>query len=74
MLFRNLFWQAAKVTYQAQFEYVMNKIKNESKDAYKHLMDRNPKSWSIAFLETSRGCDAVENGISECFNAVIVDA
>lgn len=74
VLYRNLFWKAAKCTYPQQFEEVMNEIKKESKEAYKHLMDRNPKSWSRAFLETGRDCDAVENGISECFNAVLVDA
>nr|GEY28104.1 hypothetical protein [Tanacetum cinerariifolium] len=46
----------------------------ESFDAYQHLMDRQPKSWSRAFFEIDRACDAVENGISECFNSLIVDA
>lgn len=72
--YRNLFWKAAKATYPAQFDAVLNDIKAESMDAYKHLMDRNPESWSRAFLQTGRSCDAVENGISECFNAVLVDA
>ena len=52
----------------------MNQIKDLSKDAYQHLMDRQPKSWSRAFFVTDRACDAVENGISECFNSLIVDA
>nr|GEW81781.1 putative reverse transcriptase domain-containing protein [Tanacetum cinerariifolium] len=36
-------------------------------------MHKNPKTWSIAFSEVDRGCEAVENGFSECFNSVIVD-
>ncbi|GJZ52731.1 hypothetical protein Tco_0607616, partial [Tanacetum coccineum] len=74
VLYRNLFWKAAKASYPAKFQEVMNEIKDLSKDAYQHLMDRQPKSWSRAFFETDRACDAVENGISECFNSLIVDA
>ncbi|GKD95397.1 hypothetical protein Tco_1375234 [Tanacetum coccineum] len=74
VLYRNLFWKAAKASYPAKFQEVMNEIKDLSKDAYQHLMDRQPKSWSRAFFETDRVCDAVENGISECFNSLIVDA
>ncbi|GJW75232.1 hypothetical protein Tco_0134602 [Tanacetum coccineum] len=31
------------------------------------------KGWSRAYFTTDKACDAVENGISECFNALIVD-
>nr|GEX71052.1 hypothetical protein [Tanacetum cinerariifolium] len=43
-------------------------------DAHKHLMERKSESWSRAFFSTDKSCDAVENGISECFNALIVEA
>ncbi|GJX94027.1 multidrug resistance-associated protein 5 [Tanacetum coccineum] len=36
-------------------------------------MDKNPKTWSRAFLEVDRGCEAIENDFSECFNSVIVN-
>ncbi|GKF74788.1 multidrug resistance-associated protein 5, partial [Tanacetum coccineum] len=42
-------------------------------DAYKHLMDRHPESWSRAYFTTDKACDAIENGISEYFNALIVN-
>ena len=74
MQYRNLFWKAAKATYPARFEKVMKEIQDVSKEAHKHLMDRHPESWSRAFFTTDKACDAVENGISECFNALIVDA
>ncbi|GJS94482.1 multidrug resistance-associated protein 5 [Tanacetum coccineum] len=73
VLYRNLFWQAAKATYPTMFEKVMKEIQCINKDAYKHLMDRHPESWSRAYFTTDKACDAVENGISECFNALIVD-
>lgn len=74
VLFRNLFWKAAKATYPAKFDEVMKELQNVSKEAHKHLMDRNPQSWSRAFFLTDKACDAIENGISECFNSLIVDA
>lgn len=74
VLFRNLFWKASKATYPAKFEKYMEELNRTSKDAVKHLRDRQPKSWSRAFFTTDRACDAVENGISECFNSLIVDA
>lgn len=74
VIYRNLFWKAAKATYPAKFEAVMQELKQVSKDAHKHLMDKQPQSWSRAFFTTDKACDAVENGISECFNALIVEA
>ncbi|GJR64872.1 hypothetical protein Tco_0010937 [Tanacetum coccineum] len=71
--FKNLFWKAAKATYPAKFEKVMTEIKDISKEAHKHLMERNPESWSRAYLRTYRACDAVENRISKCFNSLIVE-
>ncbi|GKE20944.1 hypothetical protein Tco_1432456, partial [Tanacetum coccineum] len=68
--FRSLFRQAAKATYLAKFEKIMQEIKDLSIEAHKHLMERNPKSWSRAFFRTDRVCDAVENGISENWRVV----
>ena len=35
-------------------------------------LKKNPKSWSRAFFNECVCCEAVENGFSECFNAVLV--
>ncbi|GKC37616.1 (R)-mandelonitrile lyase-like protein [Tanacetum coccineum] len=70
----NLFWKAAKATYPAKFERIMSEMKSVSMDSHKHLMERKLKSWSRAFFSTDKACDAVENGIGECFNALIVEA
>ena len=74
VMYRTLFWKAAKATYPARFEKAMNELKEISSDAHQHLMERNPETWSRAFFNTDKACDAVENGISECFNALIVEA
>ncbi|GJY05813.1 multidrug resistance-associated protein 5 [Tanacetum coccineum] len=50
-----------------------DKIKSANPNAHKYLMDKNPKTWSRAFFEVDRGCEAIKNGFSECFNSVIVN-
>nr|KAJ0191163.1 hypothetical protein LSAT_V11C800434850 [Lactuca sativa] len=56
---------------RAKFEQHMNKLKNIEPLAYDHLMERDPKTWSKAFFQTDRACDAYENGVSESFNSII---
>ncbi|GJZ77422.1 multidrug resistance-associated protein 5, partial [Tanacetum coccineum] len=70
--FRNLFWAASKASYPELFHKIIDKIKSANPNAHKYRMDKNPKTWSRAFFEVDRGCEAVENGFSECFNSVIV--
>ncbi|KAD5961045.1 hypothetical protein E3N88_12518 [Mikania micrantha] len=67
--FKNLFWAAANSTTEQQFEEKMNDLKTISKGAYSYLMERNPISWSRAFFEVGRACDAFENRMSESFNS-----
>ncbi|GKE77096.1 hypothetical protein Tco_1543216, partial [Tanacetum coccineum] len=70
--FRQLFWAASKASYPQLFKKIMDKIKSANPNADKYLMDKNPKTWPKAFFEVDRGCEAIENGFSECFNSVIV--
>ena len=49
----------------------MNEIKKLEPLAYEHLVERGPKTWSKAFFQVDRSCDAYENGVSESFNSVI---
>ncbi|CAI9273834.1 unnamed protein product [Lactuca saligna] len=72
--FRNLFWAAAKSTTEGDFKINMDWIKTLSEGAYDHLMAREPHTWCREFFGSGLACESVENGIAECFNAVIVDA
>nr|GEW89042.1 hypothetical protein [Tanacetum cinerariifolium] len=65
--FRNLFWKAAKAIYPAKFERVMTVIRDISKKAHTHLMERNTESWSRAYIRTDISCDVIENGITIYF-------
>nr|GEU94836.1 multidrug resistance-associated protein 5 [Tanacetum cinerariifolium] len=71
--FRQLFLAASKASYPQLFNKIMDKRKSANPNAHKFLMDRNPKSWSIAFFDVDKGCESIENGFSECFNGVIVN-
>ncbi|KAJ0585815.1 putative transposase, mutator type, MULE transposase domain-containing protein [Helianthus annuus] len=72
--FKNLFWKAANATTEEYFEKKMEELKNINKGAYTHLMERNPVTWSKAFFELNKACDAYENGMSESFNSRILSA
>ncbi|GJZ80796.1 hypothetical protein Tco_0645790 [Tanacetum coccineum] len=50
----------------------MEKIKKANPKAHEYLSKKDPKSWSRAFFREGINCEAVENGFSECFNAVLV--
>ncbi|CAI9271375.1 unnamed protein product [Lactuca saligna] len=65
--------QCARHIY-ANFRKVYSGVQAISYAAYDHLMAREPTSWCRAYFFTGLACEAVENGIVECFNAIIVDA
>lgn len=48
--YRKLFWRAAKATTMQRFEGIMKEIRVIDIQTYDHLMERDPKSWSRAFL------------------------
>ena len=72
MEFRDLFWAASKASYPGRFNRIMEKIKIANPKAYEYLISKDPKTWSRAYFQIGNNCEAVENGFSECFNAVLV--
>ena len=71
--FRGLFWGACKATYPGWHKKVMEKIKRANPKAHQYLINKDPKTWSRAYFREGVCCEAVENGFSECFNAVLVN-
>ncbi|GKC93645.1 hypothetical protein Tco_1159087, partial [Tanacetum coccineum] len=63
---------ASKASYPQLFTKIMEKIKKANPKAHEYLSRKDPKSWSRAFFREGINCEAVENGFSECFNAVLV--
>ena len=72
--FKKLFWVASMSCVESDFMRHMETIKKLSPSAYEYLMSRQPKTWCRAYFDRGYACEAVENGISECFNSIIVDA
>ncbi|CAI9287734.1 unnamed protein product [Lactuca saligna] len=56
--YEKLFWKACKASTEPLFNSAMKEIRMISPAAYVHLMGRNPNSWSRAFFQLGRGCDA----------------
>nr|GEV29078.1 multidrug resistance-associated protein 5 [Tanacetum cinerariifolium] len=50
----------------------MEQIKAANPSAYQFSIDKDPKTWSKVFFKLDKGCEAIENGFSECFNSVLV--
>ena len=73
-MYRNMFWRSCMSTTEEDFRSNMEELSKFSQEAYDHLIKRDPTTWSRAFFELDRACEAVENGISESFNSVIVEA
>ena len=72
--FENLYWKACNSTTEQGFKVIMQELEKLSPPAVKYLLDKDPKTWSKAYYQTGRCDESVENGGSESFNAVLVDA
>ncbi|KAL4592185.1 hypothetical protein LXL04_005172 [Taraxacum kok-saghyz] len=72
---KKIFWSAAKSTTQGDFKFHMERINTINPDAYAHLMAGDQHhTWCRAFFSTGLACEAVENGVAECFNVILIDA
>ncbi|XP_023739034.1 uncharacterized protein LOC111887046 [Lactuca sativa] len=72
--YQTMFWKASKASTKPLFNASMKEIQVLNPVVYDYIMETNPKSWSRAFFQEGKMCDAVENGLSESFNSVIRDA
>ncbi|CAI9259249.1 unnamed protein product [Lactuca saligna] len=63
-IYHTLCWRASKATTENAFKVVIKEIETLNPDADQYLMEKDPKTWSRAFFQTGRCCDAVENGFS----------
>nr|KAJ0189577.1 hypothetical protein LSAT_V11C800415920 [Lactuca sativa] len=72
--FKNMFWATSFSIVESEFLRKMDDIKEVNPSAYEHFLARDPHTWCRAYFRTEVACEAVENGIAECFNASILDA
>lgn len=72
--YKRYFWAAATATTEPAFVEALDLLKAFNNKAYEYLMARTPHTWSRAFFADGKACEAVENGVSESFNSVILEA
>ncbi|KAL4576945.1 hypothetical protein LXL04_013046 [Taraxacum kok-saghyz] len=69
-----MFWAVAMSTVESEFLSRMERIKRVDSEAYDQLNKMNPSTWCRAYFKPDKACEAVENGIAECFNSIIPEA
>nr|KAJ0213488.1 hypothetical protein LSAT_V11C400185940 [Lactuca sativa] len=69
---KNLFWEVTKSIVEGDFIETMKKIKHITPSGYEWLMSNKPHSWCRAFFSHGYACEAIDNGILECFNLMII--
>ncbi|CAI9282033.1 unnamed protein product [Lactuca saligna] len=72
--YESIFWKACKATKKVDFKVATKELEVLDPSAHQYLMDKDPKTWSRAYFQPRRCCDAVENGMLESFNVLIVNA
>lgn len=72
--FKRLFRASAMSCVKGDFKKHMGEIKKLSHGAYEYLMSKQPRTWCKPFFTLGFVCEAVENGISDCFNSIIIEA
>ncbi|KAH9617401.1 hypothetical protein KSS87_018893 [Heliosperma pusillum] len=72
--YRMHFWKIAKSTTPNEFKENIDKLGDISPEAAADLMGRNYEKWCRAFYTPQCQCDAVDNNMSEVFNAYILNS
>ncbi|XP_074364440.1 uncharacterized protein LOC141705338 [Apium graveolens] len=70
---KRAFWNACCATHPVAHQRSMKDLQKTSKAAHDQLSKLDPKLWSKAFFSTHSKADNVENNMSECFNAWIIN-
>lgn len=72
--FRKMFWKVVYSTTTDKFRAAIGDIRAVDVHAYDYLIERDPTTFCRAFFVEGRNCDAMENGVSESWNAAIKDS
>ena len=72
--FKKLFWASAMSCVEGDFNRNMETMRRLNPSAFEYLKSKDPKTWCRVYMSAGFACEAIENGISECFNSIIVEA
>ena len=71
-MIRELFWKAAKATYKAEFDRLMDELKGIDEDAHSWLQDQSTIIWARHMFSEDGLSDTVLNNMCENFNSKIL--
>ncbi|KAK1553267.1 hypothetical protein Q3G72_031866 [Acer saccharum] len=74
LLLKQILWGATKSTTEEGFNHYMERIRTESADAHRWLLEKDPGHWSRVFFKDTAMCDMLCNNMCEAFNASILKA
>ncbi|XP_073119790.1 uncharacterized protein [Henckelia pumila] len=66
---KGLYWDAVRATNEIDFKHAMDFIKSVNEDAWKWLLQDEPKHWSLHAFDHHVKVDHVTNNMTESFNA-----
>ncbi|KAK9987406.1 hypothetical protein SO802_032357 [Lithocarpus litseifolius] len=72
VLIRDLFWKAAKATYEQAWERAMNELKEVDEDAFKWLQSHSTTIWARSMFKSDGQSDTILNNMCESFNSRIL--
>ena len=72
VLAKELFWKAAKATYKAKFDRLMDGLKGINEDAHSWLQDHSTSKWVRHMFSEDGLSDTVLNNMCESFNSMIL--
>ena len=67
-----MFWKAAKATYKAKFDRLMDELKRINEDAHSLLQDHSTAIWAKHMFSEDGLSDTVLNNMCESFNSRIL--
>lgn len=70
---KRAFWSACCATHPVAHTRAMKELQRTSKGAHDQLSKLDSKLYSKAYFSTHSKADNVENNMSECFNAWIIN-
>ncbi|XP_073138705.1 uncharacterized protein [Henckelia pumila] len=68
---KGLYWDAVRATNEFDFKHAIDSIKSVNKDAWKWLLQDEPKHWPLHAFDHHVKVDHVTNNMTESFNAWI---
>ncbi|XP_050238239.1 uncharacterized protein LOC126687725 [Mercurialis annua] len=69
---KNLFWSAARSTYEASYNAAIEKLLEEDEAAHKDFLKRGPNKLCKFYMSEYPKSDMIDNNVCECFNGYIV--